>query len=119
MPYLAPDEPDSASGTSYTNTYLSDGSYSSATACVTGTSTNDKRQCFTGKYKNATVSSSSLGPDYNCPPAAITAMTNTQSTVNDAIDALEAKGSTVIPAGLLWGWRADLADRSLHGRRGL
>ncbi len=104
VPYLAPDEPDSASGTSYNNTYINDGSYSSA-SCVTGTSTNDKRQCFTGKYKSATWSSTSLGPDYNCPPAAVTAMTSTQSTVNDAIDALEAKGSTVIPAGLLWGWR--------------
>jgi Mg-chelatase subunit ChlD len=32
-------------------------------------------------------------------------MTNTASTVNTAIDALVAKGSTAIPAGLLWGWR--------------
>ena len=33
-------------------------------------------------------------------------MTSTRSTVTTAIDALVAKGSTVIPAGLLWGWRA-------------
>ena len=104
VPYLAPDEPDSASGTTYNNTYISDGSYSSA-SCVKGTTTNDKRQCFTGKYKNVSVSSSSLGPDYNCPPAPVTAMTSTLSTINAAIDALQAKGSTVIPAGLLWGWR--------------
>ncbi len=32
-------------------------------------------------------------------------MTNTASTVNTAIDALVAKGSTAIPAGLLWDWR--------------
>src|SRR5262249_53433014 len=53
VPYFAPDEPDSASGTNYSNNYISDGSYSSA-SCVKGTTTNDKRQCFTGKYKNAT-----------------------------------------------------------------
>ena len=32
-------------------------------------------------------------------------MTSTKSTVDTAIDALVAKGNTVIPAGLLWGWR--------------
>jgi hypothetical protein len=51
------------------------------------------------------VSSTSRGPDFNCPPAAITELTNNQSTINSAIDALQAKGNTVIPAGLLWGWR--------------
>jgi Flp pilus assembly protein TadG len=101
VPYFAPDEPDSASG-NYNNTYLSDGSYSSA-KCVTGSSDADKRQCNTAKYKS--FSGSSSGPDYNCPPAKITAMTNTASTITTAIDALVANGNTAIPAGLLWGWR--------------
>jgi Flp pilus assembly protein TadG len=100
-PYFAPDEPDNSD---FANNYLSDGSYSSA-SCYTGTSTNDKRQCFTGKYQNKSVSSTSTGPDYNCPPASITPLTNTRATVTSAIDALVAKGNTVIPAGLLWGWR--------------
>ena len=101
--YFAPDEPDTASGTSFANNYLSDGSYSSA-SCYKGTSNNDKRQCNTPKYKNKSVSGSG-GPDFSCPPAAITPMTSTKSTVDTAIDALVAKGNTVIPAGLLWGWR--------------
>jgi Flp pilus assembly protein TadG len=63
------------------------------------------RQCLTNKYKNKSVSGTSVGPDFNCPPTAITAMTSTQATINTAIDALTPKGSTVIPAGLLWGWR--------------
>jgi Flp pilus assembly protein TadG len=113
-PYFAPDEPDSASKTTYPNTYLCDNpskcsNGNSTTApsatCVTGTSTNDQRQCYTTKYKGKSVPSTSTGPDFNCPPAQITPMTNTASTVNAAIDALVAKGSTVIPAGLLWGWR--------------
>jgi Flp pilus assembly protein TadG len=63
------------------------------------------RQCLTKKYKDKGVSGTDVGPDFNCPPTAITAMTSTQATVNTAIDALTPKGSTVIPAGLLWGWR--------------
>jgi Flp pilus assembly protein TadG len=105
VPYFAPDEPDSGSGTDYDNTYLSDGSYSSATCIKTGSPSNDnKRQCNTAKYKSF---SGSGGPYYNCPPASakLTALTNTQSTITSAINALAANGNTVIPAGLLWGWR--------------
>ncbi len=113
VPYLAPDEPDSSS--SFTNNYLCDdpskknckGTAYKSTTCVTSSSNSDDnmRQCYTAKYNGVSLSSTSTGPDFNCPPAPITAMTSTQSTVNDAIDALEAKGSTVIPTGLLWGWR--------------
>lgn len=102
VPYFAPDEPDSSS--SFYNNYLSDGSYSSAT-CYNGTTDDAKRQCYTGKYKGKSVSSTSVGPDFNCPPTKITALTNAKGTIDAAIDALAAKGSTVIPAGLLWGWR--------------
>ncbi len=114
VPYFAPDEPDSASGTTYGNNYLCDNpskcsNGNSTTApnatCVTGTSTNDQRQCYTTKYKGKSVSSSSTGPDYGCPPASILAMTNVAASINTEIDSLQAKGSTVIPAGLLWGWR--------------
>jgi hypothetical protein len=45
------------------------------------------------------------GPDYNCPPRAITPLTNNQGQVISAIEELQPKGNTVIPAGLLWGWR--------------
>ena len=103
-PYFAPDEPDSDhdDGYYYSNSYIDDGN------C--GTNKKSKRkpvkcQTYTGKYKNAQVSSSSKGPDVNCPPRAITPLTNTKSTVVSAINALKPKGYTVIPAGLLWGWR--------------
>jgi len=103
-PYFAPDEPDSDhdDGYRYTNSYIDDGN------C--GTKKKSKRtpqkcQKYTGKYKNAQVYSSSKGPDINCPPRPITPLTNTKSTVTSAINALQPKGYTVIPAGLLWGWR--------------
>ena len=124
VPYFAPDEPDdpdqsgvkaSCSSNSsydgdYNNSYLADGSISSVT-CVKGptspkaNSDNNKRQCNTAKYKSFTCSGQ--GPDYNCPPSnsKITPMTNTKNTITNAIDALAANGNTVIPAGLLWGWR--------------
>jgi len=103
-PYFAPDEPDSDhdDGYNYNNSYIDDGD------C--GTSKESKRtpakcQKYTGKYDGAQVYSSSKGPDLNCPPRAITPLTDTKSTVVSAINALQPKGYTVIPAGLLWGWR--------------
>ena len=106
VPYFAPDEPDSASRNNYSNTYLSDGTYTNAT-CASGSSPSSpsdyKRQCYTGKYKS--FSGTSTGPDWGCPPAPILAMTSTKSTVESAINALAAKGGTVLPTGLLWGWR--------------
>jgi len=112
-PYFAPDEPSKlnpkgkCTGSNYANEYICETSY--ATTCVTSSSISDaddnQRQCFTAKYAGKSVSSTNVGPDYNCPATAITAMTSTQATINTAIDALTPKGSTVIPAGLLWGWR--------------
>jgi hypothetical protein len=103
-PYLAPDEPDDDhdNGDSYDNNYISDGD------C--GQSKSSKRtpntcQRFTGKYNDANVNSTSKGPDLNCPPRAITPLTNNQGQVISAIEQLQPKGNTVIPAGLLWGWR--------------
>ncbi|MCB1484323.1 MAG: VWA domain-containing protein [Hyphomicrobiaceae bacterium] len=103
-PYFAPDEPDSDhdDGDRYDNSYLDDGN------C--GEKKKKKRtpqvcQKYTGKYTNPSRSYSGSGPNDNCPPRPITALSNSKSTVTNAIDALEPDGSTVIPAGLLWGWR--------------
>jgi Mg-chelatase subunit ChlD len=108
-PYFAPDEPNSSNNncnTNYTNSYIRDGSYS-GTVCPQSSDTSDaaKRQCFTGKYNNSRSCSSGTGPDYNCSPTPVMAMTNVQSTVTSKINGLSAGGYTVIPAGLLWGWR--------------
>ena len=97
--YFAPDEPDT--GSNYCNNYAPDKTTGSA----------DKRQKYTPKYNNLTVQSGSAcegpkGPEFNCPPRAITALTNNQGQVISAIEELQPNGYTVIPAGLLWGWRA-------------
>ncbi len=115
VPYFAPDEPSKLNNnnkctkdSAYTNEYICE-TLDTNTRCVTSASGSsvelNKRQCNTAKYKPVSPSGDT-GPAYNCPPTAITPLTNTKSTVTDAIEALEAKGNTVIPAGLLWGWRA-------------
>jgi len=112
-PYLAPDEPDTGG---YYNSYLDDGD---AKACGGGSggwggwggwggggSSYDAKACQrdTTKYNDPNPRGRG-GPDFNCPPRAVTALTNNQGQVISAIEQLQPNGSTVIPAGLLWGWR--------------
>jgi len=112
-PYLAPDEPDESNGGSrYGNTYIDDDGcgVSSRRSGRHGhghgsNPTPEQCQSYTGKYDNPQVDQSSASPNDNCPPRAITPLTNEKSVVTSAINALQAEGNTVIPAGLLWGWR--------------
>ncbi|MEZ5874242.1 MAG: TadE/TadG family type IV pilus assembly protein [Hyphomicrobiales bacterium] len=104
-PYLAPDEPDGDhdDGKYYYNNYIDDGN------CGTGQGNINPKTCqrYTGKYKGATASTSGgRGPDFNCPIRAMTELTDNQGQVISGIEELQPSGSTVIPAGLLWGWRA-------------
>jgi len=104
VPYFAPDEPGNGdgpggSGSSYYNDYIDDG---------TGGS-NEARQAFAGKYNGVSVSSrrldDGLGPNFNCVPQPIQPLTNVKTTITTAIQGMIARGSTVIPSGLGWGWR--------------
>jgi len=106
-PYFAPDEPGNA-GSSVTledankvnNTYYNSWRNDSTTG-----SDMDARQRSPAKYTNASVSSTSQGPDQNCQIAPITPLIGTKKTILDAIDAMVPNGSTVIPEGLAWGLR--------------
>jgi len=103
-PYFAPDEPDDEhdDGDYYNNNYIDDGDCGQRRSWRR---TPARCQKYTGKYEDAEYSSSSRGHDMNCPPRPITPLTSTKGTAISAINALKPKGSTVIPAGLLWGWR--------------
>lgn len=104
-PYLAPDEPDEDNddGDDYDNSYIEDAKCGERRS---SRRTPARCQKYTGKYSDPENDRRSAdGPNKNCPPRAITALSNNSSTVTSAIDALEPKGYTVIPAGLLWGWR--------------
>jgi Flp pilus assembly protein TadG len=109
-PYFAPDEPNESNTsctTNYTNSYIRDGSSWTSAVCPSGGTTNDaKRQCYTGKYGTTTTCSQGTGPGLNCPASTVMAMTGVKDTIKNKITGLTATGFTVIPAGLLWGWRA-------------
>ena len=97
VPYFAPDEPDVYGN--YANRYASDGDYEGAHYDY------DARQRYTGKYEDLSVNHINRGPNYNCRMPAVTPMINKKSDLISAIDDMVATGSTVIPAGLAWGWR--------------
>lgn len=119
-PYLAPDEPDDDNGGSYNgNTYIADdgcgvsnnggGGWGWGWGGGWGGNNNDPtpEECqeYTGKYSSPSTDRSSATPNLYCPPTAITALSDSKSSVTNAINALQPSGNTVIPAGLLWGWR--------------
>jgi hypothetical protein len=98
-PYFAPDEPDT--DRSYRNDYASDGDYNSDD----GDSDEDARQRYTGKYEHLTINNGSSGPAFNCTMPEVTPLTQIKGEVVSGIESMNASGSTVIPAGLSWGWR--------------
>ena len=107
VPYFAPDEPDTTSRL-HANDYICEARPS--TTCVkppaSGASSADKenykRQCYTAKYQELLRF---RGTCLQLSSRKITPLTVRESTICTAIDALVANGNTVIPAGLLWGWR--------------
>jgi len=68
----------------------------------------NKRQNWTWKYKDQDSNTNNTwkGPNAGCTTNAITPLTTSKSTVLDAIDDMDADGSTNIPLGVAWGWRA-------------
>lgn len=99
-PYFAPDEPDITPRGYYPNNYGNDGDFGGSSGDVV------KRQRFAGKYAGMRVSKNSdRGPAANCPVQAITPLTNQKSTIDRALGKMVATGNTVVPEGLVWGWR--------------
>lgn len=103
VPYFAPDEPGAGDGPGggYYNDYLNDNAIAGS---------NPAKQRNYTKYIGASVSAANrangLGPSFNCPPLALQRLSNDKTRVVQAINSMVANGSTVIPTGLVWGWRA-------------
>lgn len=120
VPYFAPDEPGNGNGPGgysryhsddyYYNDYLNEGAIS-CPGC-SKLQYRIKAQRDDAKYSGASVSSSNLnrnpplGPNFNCVPQSIQPLTNVKDTITAAIAGMQAAGSTVIPSGLSWGWKA-------------
>ena len=108
VPWFAPDEPDGDNGNldtgNFNNNYLNDEGGNCSGANTNKSVTDATKQARTCKYKNATPASG-LGPNYLCDSTAITPLTSTRSTLDNAVSALQANGNTNILEGLMWGWR--------------
>lgn len=115
VPYFAPDEPTFSGSTSsgFYNSYISNSGTPNEQTGLASTSTASSnwlnRQNNVNKYVNKTITSegsSDYGPWFNCAKSKIVPLTYKRANVESGIDAMTASGSTVIPEGLAWGWRA-------------
>jgi hypothetical protein len=57
------------------------------------------------QVSNSGLGTTTLTQNSDCIAQPVTFLTNDQSTLTKAIDNMTAGGSTIIPEGLLWGWR--------------
>lgn len=89
VPYFAPDEEGAANTGS--NSYLNGPGTTAAN--------------YVGQGLTAQQIANGNGPSFNCPQRPIQPLTSTRQTITDAIDAMQPRGSTVIPEGLAWAWR--------------
>lgn len=90
VPYFSPDEPDIGR---YSNSYLVD-----QTSGGVG-----ERLTYMPKYDGASAWSSYT--NRSCTTTPITPLTTNERTVQNAIDAMDASGTTNIPNGIGWGVR--------------
>ena len=135
VPWFAPDEPDAADGewdestdtgenvgwvnskwTDYRdgsfffNDYLDDEGGVCPTDDQKKVVPNSTKQGRTCKYKGAWADTSATylsnkGPNFLCDSQPITPLTSTRSTLENAVTALNAQGTTNITEGFMWGWR--------------
>ena len=81
---------------------------------TTSSSSNNWLDNSNGNYNVST--SADRSANKSCPTTPVTVMTNTKSTLTSAITALSARGNTILPTGLAWGWR--LISPSWRGKWG-
>jgi Flp pilus assembly protein TadG len=119
VPYFAPDEPGNGDGPGdysrdhsddyYFNNYIDNDHFSCRRCSDLEERTRIQRDA--DKYSGASVgwnqlnNNPPLGPNFNCVPQKIQELTNVKSTITTAIQGMQPQGSTVIPAGLSWGWK--------------
>ncbi len=123
VPMFAPDEPGNAGSTSrgFYNSYLDDDGGQCTPYPVICTNYSRRGNCTRSyterpsdlvaqesmcKYPSGQVDfGSGRGPNYGCTTRAILPLTDTKSTIESAINAMQASGYTNIKEGVAWGWR--------------
>lgn len=111
VPMLAPDEPDSGG---YPNKYVKDGSPSSSSTCKPPSDDWSSLNNIC-KYENITKNGSG-DPNAACPDyttQTLLQLTSTQTSVNSAISAMSANGTTNLHEGFIWGWRSISPNASI------
>jgi Flp pilus assembly protein TadG len=111
VPMFAPDEPDKKKGKTqhFINNYITD--TCTPEAGDEGTKPDlQKRICKYSGGKEVTEnlvidSQEHMGPNLWCRSNPIVPLTNTRSTIDDALEEMEPEGHTNINEGLMWGWR--------------
>ncbi|MGI9483945.1 MAG: hypothetical protein ACR2OR_16470 [Hyphomicrobiales bacterium] len=63
------------------------------------------RQMNVVNYEGTSASGGSRGPTRGCTIPPVTPLTNDRTTIDGAIDVMNADGYTHIPLGIAWGWR--------------
>ena len=101
VPSFVPDMPDSFP--IWQGNYLND---SAAGSCppLSGTASEREHQARLCKY-NGAILNYGWGPNYNCPTASTLPLSGTKQVVLNAINAMNAAGSTNIHMGAVWGHR--------------
>lgn len=93
VPMFAPDEYDGYTYNNYWPDLSSDTTYKS-------------KQTDVMKYFQARTSSySGTGPNMSCETAPLMPLTDDQTKIDTAIDAMQANGATDVPEGIAWGMR--------------
>lgn len=120
-PFFAPDEPDAnqqnvshGGKTSYSdscygnssffNSYLCDNSCWKSSSSLSDSNYAADQQCVAKYTSSPQASGNGGGPNNLCTIQPIIPLTNDQSAITAEINAMQAYGATVIPAGLTWGW---------------
>ncbi|MCB1429433.1 MAG: TadE/TadG family protein [Halioglobus sp.] len=69
----------------------------------------NSRQNWIFRYQNNSlwsgVTRDGQGPNYGCTTNALTDLTKNQTTIENAVDAMQPNGNTNIQEGVAWGWR--------------
>ena len=100
VPSFSPDTPDSWA--TWQSDYESDTASSSCPPLIWGS--DRERQERLCKYEG-NINTSSWGPNFDCPSAAILPLDNQKADVLAAIDDMDAGGATNIHMGAIWGFR--------------
>ncbi len=114
VPQFVPDEPDgnNDNGMSYFNNYLDDEGGTCAGRAPAGDDRPAVSQARICKYDDERPGSNvrnsngvTKGPNYYCKSNPVTPLTTNKTTVQNAITAMNADGTTNIHHGVMWGWR--------------